>query len=186
MSKFPFYLSFTFHYFYPQISSFTQLFIHKNFFELFAPPHFLFWEILTWIWRLPFAEYLKLNLSRCYPNKKMRMIINFLVIIDEISCALWKTERISNIAFSTERSGVEMRIVITVIVIIVVVVVVVVFSKIERRRVWRLGKSSLTLYKVYYAPIHPPAALSIWFKKCLIRQQGIQKSSSQRYIARKI
>ena len=42
------------------------------------------------------------------------------------------------------------------------------------------------IQSVLRAPIHPPAALSIWFKKCLIRQQGIQKSSSQRYIARKI
>ena len=34
------------------------------------------------------------------------------------------------------------------VVLIVVVIIVVIFSKIERRRVWRQGNSSLTLYSV--------------------------------------
>ena len=47
VTKFPHYVSFTVHYFYTQISSFKQLFIHKNCFELFLSAHFLFCEILN-------------------------------------------------------------------------------------------------------------------------------------------
>ena len=43
------------------ISSFMQLFIRKNCFELFLSAHFLFWEILNL--NLTFAIYMKLELS---------------------------------------------------------------------------------------------------------------------------
>ena len=39
------------------------------------------------------------------------------------------------------------------VVLIVVVIIVVIFSKIERRRVWRQGNSSLTLYSVLPAEV---------------------------------
>ena len=42
--------SFTVHYFYAYISSFTQFPIHKNCFELFLSEKFS-----TWIWRLPYT-----------------------------------------------------------------------------------------------------------------------------------
>ena len=42
VTKFPLYLSFTVHYFYTYISSFTQFLIHENCFELFLSAHFLF------------------------------------------------------------------------------------------------------------------------------------------------
>ena len=45
--SFPIYLPFTVHYFYTQISSFTQYFIHMNCFEQFLSVYFLFWEILN-------------------------------------------------------------------------------------------------------------------------------------------
>ena len=47
VTKFPLYLSFTVHYFYTKISSFTHFFIHKNCFEPFLTAHFLFLEIFN-------------------------------------------------------------------------------------------------------------------------------------------
>ena len=40
-----------------------------------------------------------------------------------------------------------------VVLIVVVVIIVVIFSKIERRRVWRQGNSSLTLHSVLPAEL---------------------------------
>ena len=65
VTKFPLYFSFTVHYFYTWISSFTQFCIHKNRFEPFLSAHFLFWEILnlnlTFAFCLP--SYVKLKIS---------------------------------------------------------------------------------------------------------------------------
>ena len=64
VTKFPLYLSITVHYFYTEISSFTQSFIHRNCSELFLSLLiFSFEKFSTWIWRLPFAVYVKLKLS---------------------------------------------------------------------------------------------------------------------------
>ena len=57
---------FTCHYFNTQTGNWqfhTIFFVHKNRFEVVLSAHFLFWEILTWIWRLPFAVYVKLKHS---------------------------------------------------------------------------------------------------------------------------
>ena len=47
VTKFSLYLSFTVHYFYTKINSFTQFSIRKNSFELFLSAHFRFLEILN-------------------------------------------------------------------------------------------------------------------------------------------
>ena len=59
LTKFPLYLPFTVHYFYPKISSFS----HKYCFELFLSAHFLFREILNLNLTFSFTVYVKINLS---------------------------------------------------------------------------------------------------------------------------
>ena len=75
MTKFSLYLSFTFHYFYTQISSFMQFFIHKNCFEFFCLLIFYFEKFLAWIWSLPFTVYVKLKLSSIIINISILIII---------------------------------------------------------------------------------------------------------------
>ena len=55
------YLSFTAHYFYTLISSFTQLFIHKNCLSNFYLLIFNVEKFSTWIWRLPYTWSLTLS-----------------------------------------------------------------------------------------------------------------------------
>ena len=75
------YLSFTVHYFYAQISSFTQSFIHKNCFWALLSTLFLFWEIFRGnfqlepdVCRSPYTWSLNSNdkiTKGCFTNNKM-------------------------------------------------------------------------------------------------------------------
>ena len=81
MTNFPLYLSFTVHYFYAQISSFTQSFIHKNCFWALLSTLFLFWEIFRGnfqlepdVCRSPYTWSLNSNdkiTKGCFTNNKM-------------------------------------------------------------------------------------------------------------------
>ena len=105
LTNFPLYLSFTVHYFYTKISSFKQLFILKNCFELFYPLFFLFWEILnlnlpvcrnniTWSLNSLFRITFTANMNLCTMWPRFPLLVSYFYKIKNSCITLFLSVRI--------------------------------------------------------------------------------------------